>query len=69
MKQIAAGMLLFAALLACSLPDPGCDDHSCDGCKYVLKAHAEKMIYHLGVFSMQCHASYFSPCSERKERM
>ena len=50
MKMFATGMLFAMALLACSLPDPGCDDHSCDGCKYVLKAHAEKMIYDLDIW-------------------
>ena len=50
MKMFATGLLFAMALLACSLPDPGCDDHSCDGCRYVLKAHAEKMIYDLDIW-------------------
>ena len=60
MKLFATGLLFVMALLACSLPDPGCDDHSCDGCKYVLKEHAEKMIYHLSVecpYDSACNAT------------
>ena len=60
MKLFATGLLFAMALLACSLPDPGCDDHSCDGCKYVLKEHAEKMIYHLSVecpYDSACNAT------------
>ena len=60
MKRFAVGLLFVMALLACSLPDPGCDDHSCDGCRYVLKAHAEKMIYDLGVeclYDSACNAT------------
>jgi hypothetical protein len=60
MKLFATGLLFVMALLACSLPDPGCDDHSCDVCKYVLKEHAEKMIYHLSVecpYDSACNAT------------
>ena len=71
MKMFATGLLFAMALLACSLPDPGCDDHSCDGCKYVLKAHAEKMIYHLGVeclYDSACNATLviFLPVPKEK---
>lgn len=71
MKMFATGLLFVMALLACSLPDPGCDDHSCDGCKYVLKAHAEKMIYHLGVecpYDSACNATLviFLPVPKEK---
>ena len=43
MKLFATG-LLFAALLACSLPDPGCDDHSCDEkCLPALRKHVKSL--------------------------
>ena len=69
MKLFVTGFLFIAALFACSLPDPGCDDHSCDGCRYVLKEHAEKMIYHLQVrcpYDTACNATLliFQPVLE-----
>ena len=46
-------------LLCCSLPDPGCDDHSCDAsCTYVLEEHPKKMFN-----SLRLNCPYKGDCS------
>ena len=63
MKLLATGMLFAMALLACSLPDPGCDDHSCDEkCLPALRKHVKSMSIDLGLtcpLDTPCTASLY----------
>ena len=63
MKRFAVGLLFVMALLACSLPDPGCDDYSCDGkCLPALRKHVKSMSIDLGLtcpLDTPCTASLY----------
>ena len=63
MKMFATGLLFVMALLACSLPDPGCDDHSCDEkCLPALRKHVKSMSIDLGLtcpLDTPCTASLY----------
>ena len=63
MKMFATGLLFAMALLACSLPDPGCDDHSCDEkCLPALRKHVKSMSIDLGLtcpLDTPCTASLY----------
>ena len=63
MKLFATGLLFAMALLACSLPDPGCDDHSCDEkCLPALRKHVKSMSIDLGLTCLldtPCTASLY----------
>lgn len=63
MKLFATGLLFAMALLACSLPDPGCDDHSCDEkCLPALRKHVKSMSIDLGLtcpLDTPCTASLY----------
>ncbi len=63
MKRFAVGLLFAMALLACSLPDPGCDDHSCDEkCLPALRKHVKSMSIDLGLtcpLDTPCTASLY----------
>ncbi len=63
MKRFATGLLFVMALLACSLPDPGCDDHSCDEkCLPALRKHVKSMSIDLGLtcpLDTPCTASLY----------
>ena len=63
MKMFATGLLFVMALLACSLPDPGCDDHSCDvKCLPTLQKHVKSLNISLDLtcpFDSVCTASLF----------
>lgn len=63
MKMFATGLLFAMVLLACSLPDPGCDDHSCDEkCLPALRKHVKSMSIDLGLtcpLDTPCTASLY----------
>lgn len=64
MKKISLAFVvaLIAYVASCSLPDPGCDDHSCDEkCEPTIKKHLKSIEMHVAVdcdYDSLCMARY-----------